>query len=311
MALAFATTPARLAFVGQATYFEACALGPGSHGFEPRFFEYRAGGDTDRLLAELADFDADVVVFFRPEIAPAGALHGLRALTLGFLTEPIPRTTTAGAPVHEDLGRRLWELEQVDATNFDRVVSFDPYIARTADRVLKVWRSLPLPVADRYYRAVPEGPVRPQPLFVGRSTPHREQLLIDAKHNHEILHVAFGAGADELERLMAGHDVAINVHNNPYPSFENRVCLHLAAGHLVLSEPLSPLHGLEPGIDFIPFQEPGQLGDALSALRRTPTFWRGVRVRGRQKAEQYRASRVYPRLIGDLVADVRAFGSPR
>jgi hypothetical protein len=36
-----------------------------------------------------------------------------------------------------------------------------------------------------------------------------------------------------------------------------------------------------------------------------------VRVRGRRKAEQFRASRVYPRLVADLLADVRAFGSPR
>jgi hypothetical protein len=39
--------------------------------------------------------------------------------------------------------------------------------------------------------------------------------------------------------------------------------------------------------------------------------WHAVRVRGRRKAEQFRASRVYPRLITDLLADVRAFGSPR
>ena len=58
---------------------------------------------------------------------------------------------------------------------------------------------------------------------------------------------------------MRDHDVAINVHNEPYPSFENRVCLHLAAGHLVLSEPLSPTHGLEPGIDYVEFHRPQQL----------------------------------------------------
>jgi hypothetical protein len=300
----------RLASVGQGTYFEACSLDTGRHSFAPQFFEYRAGGDAARLVAELRAFDPGVIVVFRPEIIPAGALHGLRALTLGFLTEPIPRTL-AGAPVHDDLHRRLWELEQVDPTNFDRVCSFDPLIARTADRVLEVWRSLPLPVADRFYRDAGDGPVRPQPLFVGHSTPHREQLLVDAKHNHDIMHVAFGAGAAELERLMAAHDIAINVHNNPYPSFENRVCLHLAAGHLVLSEPLSPLHGLEPGIDFVQFEASGQLDDALRALRSTPTLWRAVRLRGRRKAEQFRASRVFPRLIQDLVRDVGAFGSPR
>jgi hypothetical protein len=298
----------RIAFVGQGTYFEACSLGPGDHGFETRYLEYRAGGEADRLVAELRAFAPAVVVVFRPEIIPAGMLAEVDAITLGFLTEPIPRTE-AGDVVHEDLRRRFWELEQVDATNFDRVVSFDPHIARTAGAVLDVWRSLPLPVADRFYRPVGAGPARRQPLFVGHATAHREQLLVDAKHNHDIMHVAFGAGASELERLMGEHDIAINVHNNPYPSFENRVCLHLAAGHLVLSEPLSPLHGLEPGIDYVQFETAGQLDDALWSLRRRPNLWRNVRLRGRRKAEQYRASRVYPRLLGDLTADLAAFGS--
>ena len=302
--------PPRIAFVGQGTYFEACSMDPGDHGYQTQYLEYRAGGDTDRLIGALRAFAPGVVVVFRPEIIPAGALREIDAVTLGFLTEPIPRTQEGGM-VHADLKRRLWELEQVDPGNFDRIVSFDPHIAKTAGSVLDVWRSLPLPVADRFYRPVGPGPVRPQPLFVGHATEHREELLVDAKHNHDVMHVAFGAGAAELERLMGEHDVAINVHNNPYPSFENRVCLHLAAGHLMLSEPLSPLHGLEPGIDFVVFESAGQLDDALRALRRTPHVWRSVRIRGRRKAEQYRASRVYPRLIADLMRDLQVFGTPR
>ena len=105
--------------------------------------------------------------------------------------------------------------------------------------------------------------------------------------------------------------VAINAHNQPYPSFENRVCLHLAAGHLVISEPLSPTHGLESGIDFLEFQSGDHLARILATLRRDATVWHTVRVRGRRKAEQFRASRVYPRMVTDLFADMRAFGSPR
>ncbi|MDX6718130.1 MAG: hypothetical protein QOJ63_384, partial [Solirubrobacteraceae bacterium] len=49
----------------------------------------------------------------------------------------------------------------------------------------------------------------------------------------------------------------------------------------------------------------------LSALRRFPDMWHGVRVRGRRKAEIFRSSRVYPRLIHDLFADLAAFGTER
>src|SRR4051812_2017833 len=299
----------RLAFVGQSTFFEACALGDAATPWTTTFLEFRSGGDAERLRHDLDRFAPDAVVVFRPEVLPGGALSDLPCPTLGFLTEPIPRH--GGHVTHEDLERRLWELRKVDPSQVDRVVSFDPHIARTADSVLPIWRSAPLPVADRYYAPVPERSGPPRPLFVGRSTKHRERFLARAKHHYDLLHLAFGVDADGLEEALRQHDVGINVHNEPYPSFENRVCLHLAAGHLVLSEPLDPLHGLEPGIDFVQFELPGQLSEALRAIRDTPMVWRRVRIRGRRKAEQYRASRVYPRLFRDLVADVRAFGSPR
>jgi hypothetical protein len=250
-------------------------------------------------------------VVFRPEIIPAGAFAGLRAATLGFLTEPLPRTANGRGATHEDLERRLWDLGQVDASNFDRIIAFDPLITETADRVLPVWRSVPIPVSDRYYRPVGSPDSSSPPLFVGRSTEHREWLLTPSKHRFDVLHLAFGVDAARLERLMDEHWLAINAHNEPYPSFENRVCLHLAAGHLVLSEPLSPQHGLEPDIDFLEFRGREHLERLLAALQRDATLWQAVRVRGRRKAEQFRASRVYPRIVGDLLADLRAFGSPR
>jgi len=304
-----ARIPWRVAFVGQRTFFEACILGDGLAGMRTTFFEFRKGGDTDRLVIGLQEFRPHVVIVFRPEIIPAGAFAGLRATTLGFLTEPIPRGTGAG---HPDQQRRLWELGQVDRGNFDRVVSFDPLIAETAQKHLPVWRSLPLPVADRYYQ--PVGPVihgRPRSVFVGRSTPHRERLLEPAKHLYDLVHFAFGVGAAELEDLMRDHEVAVNLHNEPYPSFENRVSLHLAAGHLVISEALSPTHGLEPGIDYLEADTPGSIARVLEVLTRFPGTWHGVRVRGRQKAEQFRASRIYPRLIDDLYDDLEAFGTER
>jgi hypothetical protein len=288
--------PLRLAFVGQSTYFEACALDAGAHPrFVTRFHEFRGGADANALLATLHGFAPDVVIVFRPEIVPEGAFAGLEALTLGFLTEPLPRTGNGDRVSHEDLERRLWELGEVDGENFDRIVAFDPLIADTADQVLPVTR--PDPTA--------------QPVFVGRSTEHREWLLTPAKHRFDLLHLAFGIDATRLERVMDEHWVAINAHNEPYPSFENRVCLHLAAGHLVFSEPLSPQHGLEPDIDYLEFFTPQHLERMLVTLRRDSTVWHAVRVRGRRKAEQFRASRVYPRVVSDLLADVRAFGSPR
>jgi hypothetical protein len=299
----------RLAFVGQQTFFEACALDERSARAVTTFVEFRQGADAEAIRAALDAFAPHAVVVFRPEIVPAGAFDGLRAATIGFLTEPIPRTT--GRRAHPDLRRRRADLRAADAGNFDRVVAFDPLIVPTAEEFLPVWRALPIPVADRLYASVraPDGP--PRVGFVGRSTPHRERFLIRPKHELDLLHVAFGLHGAELDDFMARIDVAINLHNEPYLSFENRVTLHLAAGHLVISEPLRPLHGLEPGIDFVEADTPGWIGRTLEVLRRYPGAYHAQRVRGRLKAEGFRASRVYPRLVGDLYRDLAAFGTQR
>jgi hypothetical protein len=231
----------------------------------------------------------------------------MNVATVGFLTEPLPRAKDD----HPDLARRLIDLAMIDANNFDRLVSFDPLIADTATGVAEVWRSIPLPVTDRLYADVRPQRGRPRALFVGRSTSHRENILTASKHAYDILHIAHGVDLAMLAELFAEHDVGINLHNEPYPSFENRVCLHLAAGHLVLSERLSPTHGLEPGIDFVEISTPEEVLHVLHVLQTYPGAYDRVRIRGRMKAELFRASAVYPRLIHDLYLDLAAFGTNR
>jgi hypothetical protein len=296
-------------FVGQTTYFEACALEEQSARLRTAFVEFRAGADADAMLARVRSLAPHVVVVFRPEILPPGVFGDLRAAVLGFLTEPVPRS--GGRLAHPDLRRRREALARMDPGNVDRLVTFDPLIVPTADEFLRVWRSLPLPVADRFYAPVRPVSGRPAVLFVGRSTDHRERYLAHPKAEMDVVHAAFGVTADELAELLAHHPIAVNLHNEPYPSFENRVCLHLAAGQLVVSETLSPTHGLEPDIDYVEIADPLELLRVLRAAVRFPHAYERVRIRGRRKAEAYRASHVYPRLVDDLIADLRAFGTER
>jgi len=302
----------RVAFVGQEAYFSSCAMPAPAGGVTPSFVDHRAGGDPEPMLRALREQAPDVVVVFRPEIVPPGAFAALDAVTLGFTTEPLPRDVGAAQP-HPDLLVRLQELAGTDMTQFDRVVSFDPLSAPAAAQVgVDIWRSLPLPVSDRVYGTAPRHPApRPRIAFIGYSTAHRERYLVEAKHHHDVLHFASGLFGDRLLEQFGRTDVAINLHGEPYPTFENRVSLHLAAGHLVLSEPLSPTHGLEPGIDFLEFSSPDGLLGLVDGVHAQPDAFRAVRLRGRRKAEQFRASRVWPRLLADLQVDVAAFGTRR
>ena len=136
----------RTAYVGQSTFFEAC-VPPGA-----TFLEHRK--DAPRRQARRAGCTS-----WRPRWSSSSARRRSRRgsstscparPSLGFLTEPLPRAAD-GTVAHDDLERRLWELGQVDGSGFDRVVAFDPRIAPAADAVLPVWRSVPLPVADRLY----------------------------------------------------------------------------------------------------------------------------------------------------------------
>jgi hypothetical protein len=305
-----ATAPSelRVAFVGQSVFFAQCSLELPCDGVEPTFVDFRSAAPPEPLIAKLRQIDPDVVLVFRPEIVPAGLFDSLRAYTIGYLTEPLPRTAK---DEHPDLRTRLRWLQEVDSGNFDRIVCFDPLIAPTAASVLPVWRSKPIPVSDRLFSDVRERGRPPRLLFVGRSTEHREQLLVPVKRDHRIVHAAHGLFGDRLARFMDRADVQLNLHNNPYPSFENRVCIALAAGHLVISEQLSPRHDLEPGRDYLEFDGAEQLAELVQQLERDPDAYLDIQRSGREKAESFRASRVYPQLLREAIEDVAASGSPR
>jgi hypothetical protein len=68
---------------------------------------------------------------------------------------------------------------------------------------------------------------------------------------------------------------------------------------------------LERDIDYLHVDSPEGLAWTLDRLGRFPEMYQRIRVRGRLKAEQYRASRLFRRIAHDLLADVNAFGSSR
>jgi hypothetical protein len=297
----------RLAFVGQQAYFGYIALEQPAKGLEPRFFELRPNDDGAELRAELDAYDPDVVIAFRPELVAHGLFDGLEAITVGWLTEPLPR----GADAHPDLEQRLEYLRNIDPANFDRIVAFEPKIVPAAEQVVPVWRSVPLPCTDRLFAEVRETQARPKLLFTGRSTPHRDGFLDPIKHDFDVVHLAHGVTDDRLAEFMAECDAGINLHNEPYPTFENRCGVYLAAGLLLISETLDPRCGLIPGVHYVECDAPWAMWEICAALTRTPHAFRSIRVRGRAAGERFRASIVYPRLVADLLADVRAHGSRR
>ena len=231
--------------------------------------------------ADAPEVDAHVVVVFEPERLPEGALAGVRAVTVGWFTQVLPHPRARARPDAP-------QPPAVASGNFDRLIAADPALGEHA------WRSVPIPVADALYGDVV--PAREKPVVAYAAPPREEAKL---------------AEADIAQPGTDGAQVVVNVHPDHWPRFEHEVAHHLAAGRLVISEQLAPLHGLEPDLDFLQADDPDRILDFLWTLERFPAEFDRVRHRGRLKAEYFRASRVWPRLVHDLLLDVREFGTER
>ena len=271
--------PVRVAFVGAAATTAAHALHDPVPGLDPRFVDVRADADPRVVERALAEAAPHVVIALAPQAPPAN----LRAATLA----------VAGPG-------------DVVPDGFDRVLRTPGPGAESG-----AWRSRPLPVDDRLY-----APVRParrtaRALCAGRSTEHREWMLTPAKHAYDVVHYAHGLVGSAFADVLAGADVGIALSAGSSPGFPSQALVHLAAGQLLLAEPLTPPCGLEPGIDFLPLHSREHLMTLLYQLQRRPEAYERIRVRGRLKAEEHRASRVWPRIVGDLLQDLRVFGGAR
>ncbi len=284
--------PLRVAFVGSRRWLATCAPPAG------RFTDWTVAwfnldplaGELGASVTDVGDFAPAVTVVFDPgSIAPE-----LPGTTLGVLVGDLSEPSAA-----EGLA------------GLDRLISFRPELTGAAVGTTAVWRAVPPPVSDLAFRELDQVAVVPRAplaMSIGRSTAHREAMLTPAKHHHELLHVIDGIYGDELRELLDEYDVAVHVPAQPGTGFGSQIPIHLAAGQLLLSGDLAPAHGLERNIDYLQVDSPEGIVWVLERLQRFPDMHRRIRIRGRLKAEQYRASRLFARLAHDLLADVRAFG---
>lgn len=302
----------KVAFIGQANYFDFVALSTPTPAIDPIFINFAAGGAVDDLLDEIDQFDPDVVIVFGPQCIPAGALADVKAVRIGWFTEPIAPITSLSewdqineqthdkTPAQTDLERRFIHASSCDVNQFDRLISHDPLQVPTLELFGPIWRSVPLAVDDRFFRDPCSVQGTPAIGFIGRSTPYREEFLTTLKHDYDLRHFAHGLFGERLLNELSELDIAVNLHNLEISTFENRVPLHLAQGHLVLSQHLTPAHGLEANRDFIEFSNPEELAHVVSEIFRFPNAHELIRIRGRQKAEYFRASVVYEKILRDL-----------
>lgn len=301
----------RMAFLGTRAWLECCAPPAPAAGLVPAVFELcpdrnssSPGNDSHDPLERLHAFRPHVTVVFDPALLSEREARELPGLTLGVLVDGLPPEQR---PSHEQQGSSYQRMAAASGA-LDRLVSFDPRLTGTQLGEAELWRAIPASVSDLYFGQVCPLHRAPLAMSLGEWSPHREAMLVEAKHRFDLLEVVHGVGGGELAELLREYDVGVHVGREHGGGFGPQVGIHLAAGQLLLSEPLQPAHGLEPDIDYLQVRSGKDVAWVLERLARFPEMHQSVRVRGRLKAEQYRASRLFARLAHDLLADVRVFG---
>jgi hypothetical protein len=296
-----AHTPLRVAFLGPSVWLDGCAPATSTQELVCERLDLGAGVEPERVLASVRAFAPDATVLFDPcwlaergtaACVTADALRAAGGVTLGVLVGGLP----------QGLGAEL-------AGTLDRVVSFNPALTGAHIGSGFVWRAIPPAVSDVHFHDVRPLRRAPRAMSIGSSTGHREAMLMPAKHHHDLLQVIHGVSGAALDEMLREYDAGVYVARAPGAGFGWQVGAHLAAGQLLLSSALEPEHGLERDIDYLEIDSPDGLVWMLDRLGRFPEMHQRVRVRGRLKAEQYRASRVFARIVHDLLADVAAFGT--
>jgi hypothetical protein len=299
----------RILFVGQSEYFSSCGLSK-SNWAETVFVHFRHETDQAYIVQAICDFQPAVVICFRPEFIAPGLFRKVTALTVGFTSEPVPHSDSDR---HPDLQRRLSYLEKMDSSNFDRLVHFD---VESLDFLRKMgypyWRAQPLPLDWGLYETHVSLRERRGAIFVGRATPYRDRFLDLPKRDFNVAHLAHGIDGADLKQFLSRSLIGINLHNEDYPGFENRVLYHFACGNLLLTQKLYPSYGLERDEDYLGFETPEQLYTLVKDILSDPALFEGIRAFGAIKAKKlFSSEEVYKSLIDDLYLDVAAYGRPR
>lgn len=285
--------PLRIGFVGAPGWLSSCCPPPRGATYRTCRLPLLEGTDHASILVRAAQFLPDVTVVFDPGCLPREILSQLPGATLGIVVGDVDGRLAARAEA------------------FDRLVSFRSALTGLAAGSVRIWRAIPPPIADALFAEIRPLHDRPQVMTIGRSTEHRENLLLAAKHHHDVLQVISGVVGDALAELLHEYDVGIYVPPWPWASGGPQVGMHLAAGQVLMSSRLDPAHGLEYDIDYVGFTAADELVWTLDRLGRFPEMYQRVRIRGRLKAECQRASQLFARVITDMLGDIDAFGSDR
>ena len=167
-------------------------------------------------------------------------------LIIGYSTEPIPTLRNFfSLSSHADQIKRLKILFPARKLALDKFIHYDS----SSESLLKYFgfknlMTYPLPVSQKIFEVSNEEK-KYDICFVGRPTEYREFFLSPLKALYKVIHVAHGLFDEDVAKLMASSKIVLNLHNEKYLNFENRVVQIKFTKSIVFSQPLSMTNWLQ------------------------------------------------------------------
>ncbi len=280
----------KVAFIAQPEYFDfhyrevledlyTVDYFPNSFSEDPVFFQ------------KLIDFNADINIFFRGELVPVDVLNMLNGINVNLSSEPFPKIINRSLIYTEDSLNRFKFFLRIFERPFDYIFHYDE-ISKTffEKQGIELSGYFPFPVATEVIK-----PARLQKkwdiFFSGRSTPHRDDYFGPLKRDFNFLHINHGVVGPDLLEFIHKCKIAVNIHAENEISWEPRTQFLMAAGALLVSEPLSQTCPLQPGVDYIEVKDQFEMYNICQKILHNYDDFTCIAENGRKRIETELSSR--------------------
>lgn len=300
----------KVAFVGQMEYDRVHFESDLDDLYEVKPFQMRWNAPPE-YYQDLIMYRPDLTFVFRGELLPIPVVEQLTGIKIGMSTETMPKIIDGNLIyTHESLSRFKFFLDIFNRP-FDAIFHHDESSKSFFEsQGLQLSGFKPLPIATDTWQSVNTVPHRGI-LFIGRSTPHREQFLAPLKRDFDLLHVAHGfpgpKGATERDflPLISNFHVALNIHTENEIAWEPRVQQLLSCGALVVSEPISPNPYLVAERDFLSVNSPEAMYRVCDEVLQNPAGFSHVNRNGLEQVQKHmNAKLTFSRLFSEIMSGV-------
>ena len=293
------STPRRLRVIGPKKNYRFF-LPPDGEFFQSSDFFFVAPGQALGKVSKLSDSDSLTVVI-SPDCYDVNELRTIMGRALFWYLEPVFKGNPSewleaprlGAAASEILEKRCQHLSQLGPRDSSVVVVSDQdsfeYCSNTGHSVM----ISPPPVSDSLADQVLSSRATIAVWVPSPASNYVKEFLAQLP-----------AGTNQLEALAKTEAGFLKVpshwvvpRSTLLHSFPYEAAMALVAGQTLISETLRPRWGLEPGLDYIEFSTPEELGRIVQHISRYPEATRLLSWRGKSKSSLFSASEVYRRLL--------------